>query len=277
MISSRRVNKLILNLTLSAMFVALYVVFSRFLAINFSFFRLGFASLVLLFSSLCLGPIYGGVVGAAGDILSALIFPLGAYFPGYTFDALLQGVLPGLTVYLLKGRHKLQSIIYLILAVVISFYSVVFCAEFHRFKGHELSLVLRILIPVLILVYFTVLYFLDTFLRVKFKDRYLYKREDKCFAVFDLYLASMVNLTIISLNLLGLWNYLTIELNFWISAFTQIVIFLVEGVLKPIIGFFILKFLVRIPNFDMWILSKLAESKHPDNPVGNKENKENNL
>ena len=45
------------------------------------------------------GPVVGGIVAAAGDILNLIIKPTGAYFPGFTLNALLSGMIYGCFLY----------------------------------------------------------------------------------------------------------------------------------------------------------------------------------
>ena len=41
------------------------------------------------------GPLAGGITGALGDLIGALLFPVGAYFPGFTLSSFLDGVVYG--------------------------------------------------------------------------------------------------------------------------------------------------------------------------------------
>ena len=59
-------------------------------------------TLVIIFSSLYLGPVYGAIVGACSDLLGAFVFPTGEYQPLFTLVYGLLGVLPWLLNYLLK-------------------------------------------------------------------------------------------------------------------------------------------------------------------------------
>ena len=50
-------------------------------------------------AALLLGPLEAGIVGALADFLGALLFPIGAYFPGFTLTAFLMGLCYGLFLY----------------------------------------------------------------------------------------------------------------------------------------------------------------------------------
>ena len=45
------------------------------------------------------GPVVGGIVGAAGDILDCILNPKGPFFPGYTLNAVLGQMIYGMVLY----------------------------------------------------------------------------------------------------------------------------------------------------------------------------------
>ena len=93
---------------------ALYVVLSRFLSIiNTPTIRIGLGFLPIVLAAIVLGPWQAGVVAALGDIVGALVHPVGPYFPGFTVTAFFSGLILGLLIY------KKKNIFITILAVVI--------------------------------------------------------------------------------------------------------------------------------------------------------------
>lgn len=82
-----------------ALFIALDIVFTRFLSIQTPIIRVGFGFLPLSLSAIMFGPIVGGITGAVADILGMIIFPTGAYFPGFTISAFLSGAIYGLILF----------------------------------------------------------------------------------------------------------------------------------------------------------------------------------
>ena len=82
-----------------AFFVALQIILTRFLSIQTPIVRIGFGFLPLVLSCIFFGPILGGICAAISDILGMLIFPQGTYFPGFTFSALLSGIIYGSILY----------------------------------------------------------------------------------------------------------------------------------------------------------------------------------
>lgn len=75
--------------------------------------QISFGFVPLAFGSMLMGPIIGGVVGALGDIVGMILAPKGAYFPGFTLDVFLAGMIYGLFLY-----KKPKTILRISLAVL---------------------------------------------------------------------------------------------------------------------------------------------------------------
>lgn len=88
-------------MVLSGVFIATSVVLTRFF--GFMLFggiaRLSLGIVPIAMAGAILGPVYGGIVGALADIMGAILFPQGAYFPGFTATAFVQGLIPGLIIH----------------------------------------------------------------------------------------------------------------------------------------------------------------------------------
>ena len=82
-------------LTLSLL-TALEIVLNRFLSINAWNIKIGFSFVPVVIGAMLYGPLGGAVVGALGDFIGALLFPIGPYFPGFTLTAFLTGAVFGL-------------------------------------------------------------------------------------------------------------------------------------------------------------------------------------
>ena len=66
-----------------AALIALNVVITRFLSISTPIFRIGFSFLTIVCAATLFGPIEAAIVGGLGDLLGALLFPSGPFFPAY--------------------------------------------------------------------------------------------------------------------------------------------------------------------------------------------------
>ncbi len=87
------------NLALIALLIALNVVLSRFLSFNVWNLKIGFTFVSLIFAAYFTSPVGAAIVGGAGDLIGALMFPIGAYFPGFTLTAVLEGLCFGFLIY----------------------------------------------------------------------------------------------------------------------------------------------------------------------------------
>ena len=102
------------DLVIMAVLIAVEIVLSRFLSISAWNTKIGFAFVPVVIAAVLLGPVYAGIVGAVADLLGAVLFPIGAYFPGFTLTAFLTGLVYGLFL------HKEQTIPRVIGAVAIN-------------------------------------------------------------------------------------------------------------------------------------------------------------
>ena len=62
------------------------------LALNISF-------VPIMFAGFLFGPLWGGIVGAAADIIGCVLVPLGPYHPGFTLTNFLVGFAAGVFVF----------------------------------------------------------------------------------------------------------------------------------------------------------------------------------
>lgn len=90
------------------MLVAVHVLLSRILSVNAWNMKIGLAFLPVYAAAYLYGPWVAALVGGLGDLVGALAFPIGPYFPGFTLSCALTGVIFGL---LLKGGRPFKSVI----------------------------------------------------------------------------------------------------------------------------------------------------------------------
>ncbi len=88
--------------------VAVEIVLSRFLSINAWNIKIGFSFVPVVLAAMLYGPLCAGIVAALGDFLGAILFPIGAYFPGFTLTAFLTGLVFGLFLY--KKQTLLRTV-----------------------------------------------------------------------------------------------------------------------------------------------------------------------
>lgn len=90
------------KIAISAMLIAFDVIFSRLLAVNVLWAKLGFGFAAVALSAMLYGAAWAGMTAAIGDLVGSLLFPTGAYFPGFTATAAITGIIFGI---LLHGQR----------------------------------------------------------------------------------------------------------------------------------------------------------------------------
>ena len=86
-----RMTKSVFCLAALSMLTALQVVLSRFVSIETPIVKIGFGFVPVMLAGGLFGPIGGLIVGGLSDFVGAILFPFGAYFPGYTITAAFSG------------------------------------------------------------------------------------------------------------------------------------------------------------------------------------------
>ena len=102
------------TLIILSMLTALEIVLNRFLSINAWNLKIGFSFVPVVIAAMLYGPAGGACVAALGDFLGAVLFPIGPFFPGFTFTALLTGLVFGFFL------HRKQTPVRTVIAVLIN-------------------------------------------------------------------------------------------------------------------------------------------------------------
>lgn len=85
------------------MLVAIEIVLSRFCSIPAWNFKIGLGFVPVVVAAVLYGPVPAAVVAGLSDLLGAIMFPIGPYFPGFTLTAALTGLVWGVFL------HKRQT------------------------------------------------------------------------------------------------------------------------------------------------------------------------
>ena len=103
------------KLIVSAQLLALDVVLTRLLAINTPLMKIGLGFAAVALCAVLYGPWWAALVAALGDIVGALLFPTGAFLPGFTLTAACTGLIFGLCLY-----RRDKSLLWPILAAALN-------------------------------------------------------------------------------------------------------------------------------------------------------------
>lgn len=106
--SSRFYNRnYVYHLSLSALFVSLSIILTRFASITpLPSLRIGFGAIPIQIAGILLGPIWGAVVGFVADPLGFILNPQGTYHLGFGLSSVLNGLLPGLLTKFIERRYS---------------------------------------------------------------------------------------------------------------------------------------------------------------------------
>ncbi len=101
-------NKVLKMVVTMALMIALEIILHRILSIKLPMvqFHLGFLPIAAL--AVLYGP-WAGLAWGIAEFLGALLFPVGAYFPGFTISSALYGVVLGLFLY--RYRYKFWKVV----------------------------------------------------------------------------------------------------------------------------------------------------------------------
>lgn len=94
------------NLAVIAMLIAANIVVSM-ISTHTETIKISLSFLIVAFAAYFFGPVAAALVAGLGDVASALIFPVGPYFPGFTLTAVLTGVCFGIFLYKKTGFVKI--------------------------------------------------------------------------------------------------------------------------------------------------------------------------
>jgi ECF transporter S component (folate family) len=87
------------QLVLAGLLLAAIIVLVRFFSIQTPILRISFGFIPFVLAGWLLGPVWGAVIGVASDLLGMLLFPTSSFFPGFTLNALLEGLVYGLFLF----------------------------------------------------------------------------------------------------------------------------------------------------------------------------------
>ncbi len=82
-----------------SLLIALQVILTRFCSIQTPIVRIGFGFVAVTVMAMMFGPLSAGIGNAIADIIGSILFPSGAFFPGFTLTAFLSGVVYGVFLY----------------------------------------------------------------------------------------------------------------------------------------------------------------------------------
>jgi len=87
------------KIIITAIFLAMNIILSRFLSIKTPIIKISFAFIPTMLCATWLGVKWTVLLNVLGDIIGATLFPTGPYFVGYTISTLISALIYGLLLY----------------------------------------------------------------------------------------------------------------------------------------------------------------------------------
>lgn len=100
------------NVAICGMLLALRILLGYFSNLTLAItpdIKIGLSFLPIAVAGILCGPIAAGAIGALGDLICFLLAPMGAYFPGWTVNGLIVGLLYG--VFLYESKRFIPSLV----------------------------------------------------------------------------------------------------------------------------------------------------------------------
>ena len=88
-----------------ALLIAVEVVLNRFASFQVLGLKIGLSFIPMALCAMLFGPWWAAACYAISDVIGAVLFPFGAYFPGFTLTCALMGLCYGIFLY---NREKLR-------------------------------------------------------------------------------------------------------------------------------------------------------------------------
>lgn len=240
-------KKLIRNITVAAMLIALTIIFEKLIVIQLPpFIRIGIGSIPVVLGSIVLGPLFGAVIGVTADVVGFFLFDITgyAYTPFVTISFLLLGVLPFYLFKLTKMmryQKKPWPIGYALLAVIWAFMVIfVFTQTSVRVTGtvYQIDLSWKIFLPIISAVVFIIFSFF-----IYFNNRYFQKKVlffPKCPSPHEVSFVILVMEIIINIIWGSIWKNIFFGVPLLAVLFAQSVILIFTYPVKTFIVNYVL-------------------------------------
>ena len=109
------------HLAVSALLTAADVLFVRVFALNTHIMKIGLGFAAIALCAMAYGPWWAAGVAALGDLLGSVLFPTGAYFPGFTVTAAMTGIIFALVLYKREVRFTTALIAAAANCIIVSY------------------------------------------------------------------------------------------------------------------------------------------------------------
>lgn len=104
---------------LAALLLATFIILDRLITINTQFLAINLSLIPIMLAGMILGWKHAMLIGALGDLIGAIFWPFGPYFPGFTVSLGLAGLIFGLFLYENPNKEKKHFNIKAIISILL--------------------------------------------------------------------------------------------------------------------------------------------------------------
>lgn len=172
------------KIVLSGLLLAVAIVLDRFISIKTPILKISFDYIPIMVSAILLGPKYSCLIAGLCDLIGALLFPFGPFFPGFTIAAALSGLVYGLVLYsknnpYFKGKELLLKLIIASIIVLGIVELPIFSLILHIYNSQAFMAILIARIPAslcILPIQVITMYFLSSYIG-NLSEKYLIEKD----------------------------------------------------------------------------------------------------
>lgn len=233
----------VFKICISGLILALTIIFTRFLSFQnipaIPFVRISLGPALIIFASIALGPLYGGIVGGASDILGILLVPnsLGyAINPWFTLIYTLLGILPWCFFKLFSkfNNEKVSLISFTSILFGLWLFVLIFGLCNNVIGGKTFEIYQKVLIFSISFVLIVL-----TFIAVIFIGKHFKKTNDV--SVMNIATTSLLSEILVMLIGNTICKSIFFEIDFMTMLFFQTIVFFIDVPLNTLIVSYLIK------------------------------------
>ncbi len=236
-----RNKKHLLRITISALFIAISIVLTRFFVFPYgpSYFRLTLGNVPIILGGVLMGPLYGAIIGFGADIIGATLFPSGSFLIFPMISSMLYGAIPGVLFMVIKKYRGVMKVplifpsigLFYVVGLIYFLFQKTLKNPFNTQVVYTLTptikLVALLISLVAIALLFTALWWTDK--KLKLKNNYHQVLPS------DFALVILITELLVDVVYTPIWKYFYFGLPYFFALFIHILIVLTLLILKTML------------------------------------------
>lgn len=234
------------SLTATALLVAISIIVSNFVIyiplFGFPSVRFSVTSIPIFLVGSLFGGVYGVIAGFISDMISFMITSQGApYHPGFTINAMLVGLIPGIIFHHIKMRRNKKSFnkMNLLLGVIALVGSIVYInfIGIHEVEniGPIMGIPINIILSILMIIILAALVGIVWYVQKKFSE------VDSAYSIDKIIFINIISFVVVQLILTPIWLNNLYNIPIMASAFVRVFKSLIDIPLQAMLSYTILR------------------------------------